>query len=149
VQNTEHFGRTALAFGANGINYPQYGRLLQKAGLHASGDELMYSGFTGQQIESDIYMGPTYYMRLKHMVKDKINYRGTGKRDVLTRQTNHGRADDGGLRLGEMERDAIVSHGIASFLNESYMIRGDEFFLAICNKNWCHCHLQPRQRHIF
>ena len=122
------------AFGANGINYPQYGRLLQKAGLHASGDELMYSGFTGQQIESDIYMGPTYYMRLKHMVKDKINYRGTGKRDVLTRQTNHGRADDGGLRLGEMERDAIVSHGIASFLNESYMIRGDEFFLAICNK---------------
>ena len=122
------------AFAANGINYPQYGRLLQKAGLHASGNDLMYSGFTGEQIESDIYLGPTYYMRLKHMVKDKINFRATGKRDVLTRQTNHGRADDGGLRLGEMERDAILSHGAAYFLTESYMLRGDEFFLAICNK---------------
>jgi hypothetical protein len=79
-------------------------------------------------------MGPTYYMRLKHMVKDKINYRAQGPRTVLTRQTVQGRANDGGLRIGEMERDGLISHGISGFLNESLMIRGDEYYMAICNK---------------
>ena len=123
------------AFGADGINYEQYGKMLVKAGMHSSGNELLYSGFTGEQVESAIYVGPTYYMRLKHMVKDKINYRATGKRDVLTRQTNGGRADDGGLRIGEMERDAVLGHGAAFFLTESFMERGDEYYLAVCNKS--------------
>lgn len=125
------------AFGSKGINYAQYGRMLQGAGLHPTGNNVLYSGFTGEQIEADIYVGPTYYMRLKHMVQDKINHRGTGKRDVLTRQTNHGRADDGGLRVGEMERDAILAHGAAAFLTESFMERGDEYYLAVCNKSGC------------
>jgi len=73
-------------------------------------------------------------MRLKHMVKDKINYRATGKRSALTRQTNQGRANDGGLRIGEMERDSVMGHGMSYFLNESFMIRGDQYFMAICNK---------------
>ena len=133
------------AFGANGINYHQYGHLLQKAGLNSTGDEVMYSGFTGEQVEADIYMGPTYYMRLKHMVKDKINYRATGKRDALTRQTNQGRADDGGLRVGEMERDSILSHGAAFFLTESFMERGDEYFLAVCNKTGAIAIYNPAQ----
>ena len=137
------------AWESNGINYPQYGKLLQKAGLHPTGDDVMYSGFTGQQIEADIYLGPTYYMRLKHMVKDKINYRATGKRDVLTRQTNHGRADDGGLRLGEMERDAILAHGASYFLTESYMLRGDEYYLAICNNTGCIAIYNPNQNIYF
>ena len=85
-------------------------------------------------MQTEIFIGPTYYMRLKHMVKDKINYRARGPRTVLTRQTVQGRANDGGLRVGEMERDALISHGITSFLNESMLIRGDEYFLAICNK---------------
>jgi hypothetical protein len=89
---------------------------------------------TGEQIQSDIYIGPTYYMRLKHMVKDKINYRARGPRTLLTRQTVQGRANDGGLRVGEMERDGIIAHGISHFLQESMMIRGDEYFMAICNK---------------
>jgi hypothetical protein len=73
-------------------------------------------------------------MRLKHMVKDKINYRARGPRTLLTRQTVQGRANDGGLRVGEMERDGIIGHGISHFLQESMMVRGDEYFMAICNK---------------
>jgi hypothetical protein len=73
-------------------------------------------------------------MRLKHMVKDKINYRATGPLTKLTRQPVHGRANDGGLRIGEMERDAVISHGMASFLQESMMDRADAYQMAICNK---------------
>ena len=122
------------AFATSGSNYSTYGPMLTKMGYHHSGNEIMYNGFTGEQIYSEIYMGPTYYMRLKHMVKDKINYRATGKRNFLTRQTNQGRANDGGLKIGEMERDGILAHGISYFLNESYMVRGDEYYMAVCNK---------------
>jgi len=73
-------------------------------------------------------------MRLKHMVKDKINYRATGPRTNLTRQTVQGRANDGGLRIGEMERDGVLAHGMSYFLNESFLVRGDEYFMAVCNK---------------
>ena len=122
------------AFSTKGSNYDVYGKILVDNGYHKSGNEILYSGYTGEQLYSDIYIGPTYYMRLKHMVKDKINYRATGKRSALTRQTNQGRANDGGLRIGEMERDSIMAHGMAGFLNESFMIRGDEYHMAICNK---------------
>lgn len=68
------------------------------------------------------------------MVKDKINYRALGPRTMLTRQTVQGRANDGGLRIGEMERDGVMAHGASAFLNDSFMIRGDEYFMAVCNK---------------
>tara|TARA_A100001015_G_scaffold321456_1_gene452303 strand:+ start:423 stop:5441 length:5019 start_codon:yes stop_codon:yes gene_type:complete len=107
--------------------------LLTEYGMHSSGNEMLYNGKTGEMIEHSIFMGPTYYLRLKHMVKDKINYRASGKRTLLTRQTNHGRANDGGLRIGEMERDGIIAHGCAFFLKDSMMNRGDKYKLAICN----------------
>ena len=69
------------------------------------------------------------------MVKDKINYRARGPRTVLTRQTVQGRANDGGLRVGEMDRDAVIAHGMTGFLNESMMVRGDPYKMAICNKS--------------
>jgi DNA-directed RNA polymerase II subunit RPB2 len=122
------------AFATKGANYDTYGHMLTKMGYHKSGNQILYNGFTGEQIYSDVFMGPTYYMRLKHMVKDKINYRATGKRNFLTRQTNQGRANDGGLKIGEMERDGIMAHGLSYFLNESYMVRGDQYYMAICNK---------------
>jgi DNA-directed RNA polymerase II subunit RPB2 len=111
-----------------------FGKLLTEQGYHSSGNELLYNGQTGEQIQSEIYIGPTYYMRLKHMVKDKINYRAQGPRTVLTRQTVQGRANDGGLRIGEMERDGLIAHGITAFLQESMLVRGDDYYMAICNK---------------
>jgi DNA-directed RNA polymerase II subunit RPB2 len=108
--------------------------MLVNAGFHSSGNQVLYNGMTGEQLYSDIYIGPTYYMRLKHMVKDKINYRARGPRTMLTRQTVQGRANDGGLRIGEMERDGVLAHGASAFLNESFMIRGDEYYMAVCNK---------------
>jgi DNA-directed RNA polymerase II subunit RPB2 len=122
------------AFQVKGANYSTYAPFLVKAGFNCTGNQILYNGMSGEQIQSDIYIGPTYYMRLKHMVKDKINYRATGPRTNLTRQTVQGRANDGGLRIGEMERDGVLAHGMSYFLNESFMIRGDEYYMAVCNK---------------
>jgi DNA-directed RNA polymerase II subunit RPB2 len=122
------------AFINNGSKYKIFGEMLTKVGFHSSGTEILYNGNTGEQLESNIYIGPTYYMRLKHMVKDKINYRALGPRTVLTRQTVQGRANDGGLRIGEMDRDALIAHGITHFLQESMLVRGDDYYMAVCNK---------------
>ena len=111
-----------------------FGQLLSANGYHSSGNEILYNGQTGEQVHTEIFIGPTYYMRLKHMVKDKINYRAQGPRTMLTRQTVQGRANDGGLRIGEMERDGLIGHGITSFLQESMLVRGDDYYMAICNK---------------
>ena len=123
------------AFQVKGSNYSTYGPLLTKAGFHSSGNQILYNGMTGEQLESDIYIGPTYYMRLKHMVKDKINYRARGPNTGLTKQPVQGRANDGGLRIGEMERDGVLAHGMSYFLNESFLTRADEYFIAVCNKS--------------
>ena len=137
------FGKVCTSYGAfgdctafqvKGPNYSTYAPLMVKAGFNSTGNQILYNGMNGLQIQSDIYIGPTYYMRLKHMVKDKINYRATGPRTNLTRQTVQGRANDGGLRIGEMERDGVLAHGMSYFLNESFMIRGDEYYMAVCNK---------------
>lgn len=114
-----------------------FGEVLTKFNFHSSGDEILYDGMSGKQVEASVFIGPTYYMRLKHMVKDKINHRATGPLTKLTRQPVSGRANDGGLRIGEMERDAVISHGMSSFLRESMMERADKFKFAICNKTGC------------
>ena len=137
------FGKVCTSYGAfgdctafqvKGSNYSTYAPLLVEQGFHSSGNQLLYNGMTGEQLEANIYIGPTYYMRLKHMVKDKINYRARGPNTSLTRQPVQGRANDGGLRIGEMERDGILGHGMSYFLNESFLVRGDEFYIAVCNK---------------
>ena len=124
------------AFQLKGPNYSTYGPMLVEHGFHSSGNDVLYNGMTGEQLSADIFIGPTYYMRLKHMVKDKINYRARGPNTVLTRQPVQGRANDGGLRIGEMERDGVLAHGMSYFLNESFMVRGEskDYYVAICNK---------------
>jgi len=121
------------AFNNKGSKVQFFGEMLTRAKFHSSGNEILYNGFTGEQIDTEIFIGPTYYMRLKHMVKDKINYRALGPRTALTRQPVSGRANDGGLRIGEMERDSVISHGACEFLRESMMERGDKYFMAVCN----------------
>jgi len=133
------------AYTNNGTKHESFGSVLTEYGYHSSGTEVLYNGMTGEQVKSDIYIGPTYYMRLKQMVKDKINYRSQGPRTQLTRQTVQGRANDGGLRIGEMERDGILGHGAAHFLNESLMVRGDEYYMAVCNKSGMIAIYNPNQ----
>ena len=122
------------AFVNKGPQHEVFGKLLVENGYHSSGNEVLYNGMTGEQLEMEIFFGPTYYLRLKHMVKDKINYRARGPKTAMTRQPVHGRAKDGGLRIGEMDRDALIAHGMAKFLQESMMERSDDYYMAVCNK---------------
>lgn len=121
------------AFVNQGSKQDIFGKVLMENGFHSTGNEIMYDGLSGRQIESSIYVGPTYYMRIKQMVKDKINFRARGPRTTLTRQTVQGRANDGGLRIGEMETQAIQAHGAAHFIIESMLVRGDDYYMAVCN----------------
>jgi len=94
-------------------------------GMQRWGDEIFTNGRTGELQATPVFVGPTYYMRLKHMVTDKINHRSYGPKTALTRQPNQGRGKEGGLRVGEMEQNALISHGAAHFLKESFMERSD------------------------
>ena len=132
--NVGGFG-DCTAFINKGSTHEVFGKILTNNGYNSSGNQLLYNGMTGEQLQANIFVGPTYYMRLKHMVKDKINYRARGPNEQLTRQPVGGRANDGGLRIGEMERDGVIAHGAAGFLQESMLNRGDEYYMAVCNNS--------------
>ena len=117
-----------------GITVNDIEKLLTKYNLDKSGNEILYNGNTGKQINANIFMGPTYYQRLKHMAEDKIHSRATGPKVLLTHQPPEGRSRDGGLRFGEMERDCMIAHGTLQFLKERTMDLSDNYRTFICNK---------------
>jgi len=118
---------------------------LVQHGFNYAGKDYITSGITGEPLAAYIYMGPVYYQKLKHMVLDKMHARAKGPRAVLTRQPTEGRSRDGGLRLGEMERDCLIGYGASMLIVERLMISSDAFEIDVCGQcgligysGWCH-----------
>jgi hypothetical protein len=124
----------ATAFMNEGNPAEDIGAVLRdQLGMNPLGDDILYDGMSGTQIASSIFIGNIYIMRLKHMPEDKWNARAEGRREQRTHAPTGGRGNQGGLRIGEMERDAILGHGISDFVRESYMKRADSYTTVLCN----------------
>lgn len=105
---------------------------LQKLGYESYGNEIMYDGHSGKQLETSVFIGPVYYQRLKHMVNDKQHSRSIGPMVNLTRQPAEGRSRDGGFRVGEMERDVLIAHGMSKFCHERLLEVSDKYWAHVC-----------------
>ncbi len=103
---------------------------LAELGFNEAGTETMFNGMTGEMYEAKIYVGNMYYLKLKHMVANKIHSRARGPIQLLTRQPTEGRAKEGGLRLGEMEKDTFVAHGASLLLKERF--DSDKTVVPVC-----------------
>eukprot|EP00735_Rhodelphis_limneticus_P006952 TRINITY_DN19427_c0_g1::TRINITY_DN19427_c0_g1_i1::g.7866::m.7866 TRINITY_DN19427_c0_g1::TRINITY_DN19427_c0_g1_i1::g.7866 ORF type:complete len:1164 (-),score=318.42,sp/Q9NW08/RPC2_HUMAN/63.38/0.0,RNA_pol_Rpb2_6/PF00562.23/3.8e-120,RNA_pol_Rpb2_1/PF04563.10/8.2e-49,RNA_pol_Rpb2_1/PF04563.10/1.3e+03,RNA_pol_Rpb2_7/PF04560.15/3.9e-28,RNA_pol_Rpb2_2/PF04561.9/1.3e-24,RNA_pol_Rpb2_4/PF04566.8/2.6e+03,RNA_pol_Rpb2_4/PF04566.8/3.2e-22,RNA_pol_Rpb2_3/PF04565.11/1.2e+02,RNA_pol_Rpb2_3/PF04565.11/7.6e-21, len=140
-------GRFGDATIFNGDKVDFLAQLLVQRGFNYAAKDYLTSGITGEALQAYIFMGPIFYQKLKHMVMDKMHARARGPRAVLTRQPTEGRSRDGGLRLGEMERDCLIGYGTSALLMERLMHSSDAFTVHVCQtcgllgwKNWCqHC----------
>lgn len=133
-------GRAACEMGGlgdgtpfNGVTVDSISTLLRDGyKLEPHGNEILYDGTTGKQMSTSIFMGPIFYQRLKHMADDKMHSRASGPMVMLTRQPAEGRAREGGLRFGEMERDVMIAHGASEFLKERMLEVSDNFQAFVC-----------------
>ena len=134
-------GKTLLQLGlfGDGTSFGKFDvkdicKELQKVGYESNGNEILYNGLTGEQIETSVFLGPVFYQRLKHMVSDKQHSRSIGPMVNLTRQPAEGRSKDGGLRFGEMERDCMCSHGASRFTKGRIYDASDAYSVHVCKK---------------
>ncbi|KAJ3572781.1 hypothetical protein NP233_g2853 [Leucocoprinus birnbaumii] len=130
------------AFGGSKVE--DMSRILIENGFSYAGKDMLTSGISGEPLEAYVYFGPIYYQKLKHMVMDKMHARARGPRATLTRQPTEGRSREGGLRLGEMERDCLIGYGATQLLLERLMISSDIFEVNACQEcglmgynGWC------------
>jgi DNA-directed RNA polymerase II subunit RPB2 len=107
---------------------------LHEYGYQRNGNEVLFNGHTGKKMGAKLFIGPTYYQRLKHLVEDKIFSRARGQMQILTRQPVEGRARGGGLRFGEMERDCMIAHGASQFMKERLFDVSDAYRIHVCDK---------------
>ncbi|KAJ9132280.1 DNA-directed RNA polymerase subunit beta [Pleurostoma richardsiae] len=129
-------GRKQYGYGDAFRSHPleEMSKVLVDHGFSWEGKDYFTSGITGEPLEAYIFNGPIYYQRLKHMVQDKMHSRSRGPTAVLTRQPTEGRSRDGGLRLGEMERDCLIAYGASQLLLERLMISSDGTSIDICQR---------------
>ncbi|KAJ3259133.1 DNA-directed RNA polymerase III core subunit ret1 [Boothiomyces macroporosus] len=120
------------AFGGSKVE--DMSKILIENGYSYCGKDVLTSGITGEMLQAYIFFGPIYYQKLKHMVMDKMHARSRGPRATLTRQPTEGRSRDGGLRVGEMERDCLIGHGTSSLLIERLLFSSDAYDVECCSK---------------
>jgi len=126
----------------NGISVDLISKNLDKMGFDKFGESKLYSGESGREYPTNIFMGPTFYQRLKHMVDDKMHARATGPVVQITRQPTEGRSRSGGLRVGEMERDVFIAHGAMGALKEKFMELSDKY-TVYTNDSGVMCAVNP------